>query len=68
MNAEREMRYRAAEEHLWSSLGVAPRERRVRLPHIGTEVRVQELGTGRPALFMPARLGSSYWHKERSDR
>lgn len=52
MVADREARYRAAEERLWSSLGVAPRERRVRLPRIGTEARVQDLGAGRPVLFL----------------
>ena len=52
MTRGRAMRYRAAERQLWSSLGIAPRERRVRLPQIGTEVRVQELGTGRPVLFV----------------
>ena len=52
MTADREARYRAVEEGLWASLGVAPNERRVRLPRIGTEVRVQELGAGRPVLFV----------------
>jgi pimeloyl-ACP methyl ester carboxylesterase len=52
MIADPEARYRAAEGDLWSSLGVTPSERRVRLPRIGTEVRVQELGIGRPALFV----------------
>jgi pimeloyl-ACP methyl ester carboxylesterase len=41
-----EARYRAAEEGLWTSLGVIPSERRVRLARIGAEVRVQELGAG----------------------
>jgi len=52
MTADREARYRAAEENLWSALGVVPAERRLRLPRIGTEVRVQELGTGQPVLFI----------------
>lgn len=52
MIADREARYRTAEAVLWSSLGVTPIERRVRLPQIGTEVRVQELGAGRPVLFV----------------
>lgn len=50
--ADREARYRAAESALWSSLGVAPIERRAHLPRIGTEVRVQELGAGPPVLFV----------------
>ncbi len=52
VNAERVDRYRAVEERLWSSLGVAPSERRVRLPRIGSQVRVQELGAGPPVLFI----------------
>lgn len=52
MIGDREARYRAAEEALWLSLGVTPSERRVRLPRIGTEVRVQELGAGPPVLFV----------------
>jgi 2-hydroxy-6-oxonona-2,4-dienedioate hydrolase len=52
MTADHEARYRAAEGALWSSLGVAPGERRVRLPRIGTEVRVQELGAGPPIVFI----------------
>jgi pimeloyl-ACP methyl ester carboxylesterase len=52
MTPDREARYRAAEEDLWSSLGVAASARRVRLPRIGTEVRVQELGAGPPVLFV----------------
>jgi 2-hydroxy-6-oxonona-2,4-dienedioate hydrolase len=52
MAADGVARYRAAEDVLWSSLGVAPTERRVRLPGIGTEVRVQELGAGLPVLFV----------------
>ena len=47
-----ETRYRAAEKALWSSLGVTPSERRVRLARIGTEVRTQELGAGQPVLFV----------------
>jgi 2-hydroxy-6-oxonona-2,4-dienedioate hydrolase len=53
MTADREARYRTAEADLWSSLGVAPSERRVRLRRIGSEIRVQDLGAGRPVLFLP---------------
>jgi pimeloyl-ACP methyl ester carboxylesterase len=45
-------RYRAAEATLWASLGARPAERRLRLPRVGTEVRIQELGDGRPLLFV----------------
>jgi pimeloyl-ACP methyl ester carboxylesterase len=55
---DREARYREAERELWTSLGVEPVERRVRLAHTGTEVRVQELGAGRPAIFLHGALTS----------
>lgn len=45
-------RYRAAEARLWSSVGLAPSERQVRLASTGTSVRVQEVGDGEPALFI----------------
>ena len=44
--------YRAAEGALWRSLGVSPTERHLRLPRIGIQVRVQELGVGPPVLFV----------------
>ena len=44
--------YRAAEARLWASLGITPTERRVRLPTIGSEVRIQEIGAGPPLLFV----------------
>jgi pimeloyl-ACP methyl ester carboxylesterase len=49
---ERERRYRKAEQALWRSLGVEPDEQRVRLPRVGTTVRVQELGQGDPVVFL----------------
>jgi len=45
-------RYLDAERRLWESLGVEPRVRRLRLPHVGAEVRVQEIGDGPPLLFV----------------
>ena len=42
----------AAEEHLWRSLGAAPVQRRVLLPRLRSEVRVQEVGAGPPVLFV----------------
>ena len=48
----REARYREAELRLWGSLGVSPTEQRVRLGHVGTTVRIQELGSGPPVLFV----------------
>ena len=43
---------RAAEDALWGSLDVRPAEHRLRLPSLGIEVRVQEIGTGPPVLFV----------------
>jgi len=48
----REARYREAEQRLWGSLGVRPVERRLRLRRTGCEVRIQEVGTGPPVLFL----------------
>ncbi|MGI9644656.1 MAG: alpha/beta fold hydrolase, partial [Ilumatobacteraceae bacterium] len=45
-------RYRQAERALWASLGLAPEERLVPLPTLGTAVRVQVLGDGPPVLFV----------------
>lgn len=47
-----EAKYRAAERRLWESVGVQPEERFVTLPRLGVKVRVQEVGTGEPALFI----------------
>ena len=46
------VRYRAAEATLWATLGARPVECHVRLPRVGTEVRIQELGDGPPLLFV----------------
>lgn len=45
-------RFRAAERTLWQSVGSEPREHRVTLPRLGVRVRVQEVGTGTPVLFV----------------
>ena len=50
--AERERRYRAAEQRLWDALGVQPREHRVRLAGPGSTVRIQEVGSGEPVLLV----------------
>lgn len=52
MAASNPVRYRAAEARLWASLGARPVERRVQLPRVGSEVRIQELGDGPPLLFV----------------
>jgi len=49
MNAQR---FREAEERLWASKGVRPRERVVNLGRLGGEARVMEVGEGRPVLFI----------------
>ncbi|MDJ0496704.1 MAG: alpha/beta hydrolase [Acidimicrobiia bacterium] len=47
-----EAKYRAAEQRLWESVAVSPREQFVTLPRIGMKVRVQEVGEGEPVLFI----------------
>jgi pimeloyl-ACP methyl ester carboxylesterase len=47
-----ERAYRAAEAHLWSTVGLTPSEHWVRPAATGTTVRVQEVGDGPPALFL----------------
>ncbi len=47
-----EAKYREAEERLWASVRLAPTERFIQLPRIGTEARVQEVGNGEPVLFI----------------
>jgi pimeloyl-ACP methyl ester carboxylesterase len=44
--------YRAAEERLWDTLGVRPGERRLTLAATGARVRIQEVGSGPPILFV----------------
>ena len=47
-----ETKYRTAEQRLWEATGETPTESFVTLPRIGVRVRVQELGTGEPVLFI----------------
>jgi pimeloyl-ACP methyl ester carboxylesterase len=47
-----EAKYREAEDRLWKSVGVQPKEMDVALPRIGVRVRVQEIGEGEPVLFI----------------
>ena len=61
-HVDRTARYREAERHLWASVGLQPEERTVRLPTIGTRVRVQEVGNGPPVLFVHgATTDGSSW-------
>ncbi len=54
-------RYRGTEQRLWQSLGVTPLDRRVTLPS-GGQVRVQELGTGPPVVFIHgASVAGTSW-------
>lgn len=48
----KELRYRAAEQHLWAANGVRPAEQRIHLQRTGADVRVQEVGAGPPILFV----------------
>jgi 2-hydroxy-6-oxonona-2,4-dienedioate hydrolase len=45
-------RYLEAEQRFWSSVGVQPTSRRLRLRRLGVEVRVQEAGAGPAVLFL----------------
>jgi pimeloyl-ACP methyl ester carboxylesterase len=47
-----EAKYRTVEERLWQSVGLQPTEQFVRLPRLGTAVRIQEIGEGAPTLFI----------------
>ena len=60
--ATNEAKYREAEQTLWSSFGLNPTERRVRLERIGATVRIQEVGAGPTILFMHgASTGGATW-------
>ena len=47
-----ELAYRAAERRLWRSIGAHPTERNIHLDRIGVDVRLQEIGSGPPVLFI----------------
>ena len=47
-----ELAYRAAERRLWRSIGAHPTERIIHLDRIGVDVRLQEIGSGPPMLFI----------------
>ena len=57
-----EARYREAERRLWDSVGVTPTERRVHLEHTGVTIRIQEVGGGKPVVFLHgvSNSGSSW--------
>lgn len=47
-----ETAYRSAEAALWATIDRKPTESYIRLPRIGTDVRVQEVGEGEPVVFI----------------
>jgi len=55
-------RYRAAERALWAEHGLEPRERMVEVPVLGARIRVVEVGSGQPVIFVPGTGGiGPYW-------
>jgi 2-hydroxy-6-oxonona-2,4-dienedioate hydrolase len=55
-------RYREAERSLWSHYGLEASERFVRLASPAVTLRVVELGSGPPVLFIPGTAGTGpYW-------
>lgn len=57
-----EEKYRAAERRLWDSVGLEPSERRVHLPNLDVEVRIQEIGEGPPVVLVHgASNGGASW-------
>lgn len=56
------MDLRTAEERLWAAVGLTPVEHRLDLPRLGIEVRVTEVGEGRPAVFVHgATVAGASW-------
>lgn len=55
-------RYRTAERALWSTYGLEPVERWFELSHPRMRVRVLDIGSGDPVLFVPGTGGTGpYW-------
>jgi pimeloyl-ACP methyl ester carboxylesterase len=52
MNDDDIERYRAAEHLLWNLCGASPSEHRCFLPRLGVSVRLMEIGSGPPLLFV----------------
>ena len=55
---ERMQRYRQAEQALWSHYGLQPAERFIELERPAVRLRVLEVGSGRPILFVPGTAGT----------
>lgn len=59
-----EAAYRAAEQRLWRSIGVAPVEQSVHLERNDVDVRIQEIGAGPAVLFIHgANTSGASWAK-----
>jgi pimeloyl-ACP methyl ester carboxylesterase len=54
-------RYLAAERRLWSAYGLAPSDRFVEIDRSGARLRIQEIGAGRPVLFVHGTIGPGGW-------
>lgn len=54
-----ETSFRRAEERLWQDVGVGPTEHRVQLRRNDVAVRVQEVGSGPPVLFLHGATNSA---------
>ena len=55
-------RYRTAERVLWAVYGLEPREHLVEVPEFRCRIRVLEVGSGRPVVFVPGTGGTGpYW-------
>lgn len=54
-----EVRYRAAEQRLWRSVGLDPTERYVRLDRLDTSIRVLEVGRGPVIVFVHGTTASA---------
>lgn len=55
-------RFRHAERALWTAYGLEPTERWVELPEPRVRLRVQEIGSGDPVLFIGGSAGTgAYW-------
>jgi 2-hydroxy-6-oxonona-2,4-dienedioate hydrolase len=55
-------RYRTAERALWAAFGLEPREHLVEVPELRCRIRVLEVGSGPPVVFVPGTGGiGPYW-------
>jgi pimeloyl-ACP methyl ester carboxylesterase len=54
-------RYLTAETRLWQHYGLAPRERFVEIARPHARLRVLEVGSGRPVLYLHGTIGPTAW-------